>query len=95
MSNLILTRRVKERVIITSPEGVVLTVTLVDFRNATTVRLGFECPRDWTVNREEIQQRIDSAKLPPPSTFDVGEPLPEDSWNRVIEVIEQETRDGE
>lgn len=89
MPNLILTRRVKERVIITSPEGVVLTVTVVEFRNGTTVRLGFECPSDWTVNREEIQMRIDSEKLPPPSTFDVGEPLPSDAWNRSIEVHEQ------
>ena len=89
MPNLILGRKQGQGITITSPDGTKVRITVVEHRTNYT-RFAVEAPLSWTVNRDEIQQRIDSAKLPP-STFDVGEPLPEDAWNRSIEVHEQPT----
>lgn len=54
---LVLSRRKNERVMI----GNAITVTVVDIRE-NSVRLGFEAPPQTSVNREEVQQRIDAEK---------------------------------
>jgi carbon storage regulator len=50
---LILTRRVGEKLII----GENVTVTVLGIRG-NQIRIGIDAPRDVTVNREEIYQRI-------------------------------------
>ena len=50
---LILTRRVGEKVII----GENVTVTMLGVKS-NQIRIGIDAPRDITVNREEIFQRI-------------------------------------
>ena len=50
---LILTRRVGEKLVI----GDDITVTVLDVRGSL-VRLGVEAPKDVSVHREEIYQRI-------------------------------------
>ena len=50
---LILTRRVGEKLII----GENVTVTVLGVRG-NQIRIGIDAPRDVTVNREEIYQRI-------------------------------------
>ena len=50
---LILTRRVSEKIII----GENVTVTVLSAKG-NQVRIGIDAPRDVTVNREEIYQRI-------------------------------------
>ena len=50
---LILTRRVSEKIII----GENVTVTVLSVKG-NQVRIGIDAPRDVTVNREEIYQRI-------------------------------------
>jgi carbon storage regulator len=46
-----------ERIVITSPEGVHVSVMLVDIRG-DKARLGFDAPEDWSVNREEVEVAI-------------------------------------
>lgn len=41
------------------PEGLKITVEIVDIRG-DKVRMGFEAPREVSVNREEVQRSIDS-----------------------------------
>lgn len=62
---LILTRRISESVVITRPDGVRMTVTIFGVKG-NQVRLGFEAPRDTTIDREEIHMRKQN------ETIDVG-----------------------
>lgn len=54
---LVLSRKKDERIVITSPTGVVITLTCVEIRG-DMARIGIAAPRDWTVHREEIEDRI-------------------------------------
>lgn len=57
---LILGRRVNQQVIITTPKGErVVVVPIKVGKNAT--RLGIDAPKDFTVHRLEVQERIDAA----------------------------------
>jgi len=56
---LVLSRKVGETVIITAPDGTSLVVMLVEVRG-DKVRIGIAAPTTYTINREEIQQRISS-----------------------------------
>jgi len=57
---LILTRKQDEKIIITTPNGIRITVMLIAIRG-DKVRLGVEAPKDVAVHREEIQAAIDGA----------------------------------
>jgi carbon storage regulator len=52
---LILTRRIKEEIIIN--KNISIMILGID---GGQVRLGFEAPKDVTINRKEIQDKIDS-----------------------------------
>ena len=60
---LILTRRVSETLII----GDDITISVLSVKG-NQVRIGIEAPKDTSVHREEIYQRIKSASLPPRAT---------------------------
>lgn len=56
---LVLSRKVAERILITSPEGVQISLMVVEVRG-DKVRIGIDAPREWIVHREEVQRVIDS-----------------------------------
>lgn len=60
---LILTRRVGETLVV----GDDITVTIVGVR-ASQVRIGINAPKDVTVHRKEIYERIRREQLPAPLT---------------------------
>lgn len=55
---LVLTRRVGETLIIKTADGIEIKVAVTGI-NGTQARLGIEAPKSVSVNREEVQQRID------------------------------------
>lgn len=55
---LILTRKQDEKIVITTPDGIRITVMVVAIRG-DKVRLGIEAPKDVAIHREEIQAAID------------------------------------
>lgn len=60
---LVLQREKNQHIDITLPDGRVITIQVVEFRqtqrsNKQAVRLGIEAPRDITVHRREITERI-------------------------------------
>jgi carbon storage regulator len=55
---LVLSRHRGENVILTLPDGRRMTVGVVDIRG-DKVRIGFHCPPDVAVHREEVQRRVD------------------------------------
>lgn len=59
---LVLARTVGEKIIITSPEGVILTLTIVEVRGDKT-RVGIDAPREWSVHRKEIADAIALEKI--------------------------------
>lgn len=54
---LILSRNVRERVIILLPDGRRITVTLIDIRGSHSARLGFDADRDIQIHRDEVVAR--------------------------------------
>jgi carbon storage regulator CsrA len=57
---LILARNTDEQIIITTPGGTQIVVTVVDFPECgRRVRLGIAAPRDVTIHRAEVQARVD------------------------------------
>ena len=57
---LVLTRMQEEKVIITTPDGIRITLMVIAIRG-DKVRLGIEAPKDVAVHREEVQNQIDGA----------------------------------
>lgn len=55
---LVLSRQVEETVVIVCPNGDRLTVALVDIRG-NQAKVGFEAPREYAINRGEVQEIID------------------------------------
>jgi len=55
---LVLSREVNERIIITLPDGVRITIMVIEIRGHKT-RIGFDAPKNVGVNRSEIQDLID------------------------------------
>ena len=54
---LVLSRKKREQIIITGGgERIVIKVTEI---RGDKVYIGFEAPRDWSVNRSEVQAKID------------------------------------
>src|SRR6185437_2805542 len=51
---LVLSRRINERIVI--PE-IDTTITIVEMKHSSTVRLGIEAPKDVTILREEIMNQ--------------------------------------
>ena len=62
MSHLKLTRRVGESVIITTPAGDRITVTIAS-NHRRVVAMAFDAPRNVQINRAEIQQDIDTMQF--------------------------------
>jgi carbon storage regulator len=58
---LVFTRKIDESFIITTPDGTRLTVTILDIRG-DKVRLGIAAPEDYSIHREEVQNRIDNGE---------------------------------
>jgi len=56
---LVLGRKVSEQILITSPNGTRLDLMVVEVRG-DKVRIGINAPRDWTIHRREVQEKIDS-----------------------------------
>lgn len=54
---LILGRQTDERIVITTPSGDELEVTVVGIKG-NRVRLGFEAPKQYAVHRKEVQDQI-------------------------------------
>ncbi len=59
---LILTRRIGETIVISDKEGNVVAKATVLGVKGNQVRVGVDAPKDVSVHREEIQQRIDREK---------------------------------
>ena len=57
---LVLTRMQDEKIVITTPDGIRITVMVIAIRG-DKVRLGIEAPKDVAVHREEVQNQIDGA----------------------------------
>jgi len=62
-SMLVLSRIVDQKIIITAPDGTLITLMVVEVRG-DKVRIGVDAPRTWTIHREEIQSRV-NAGVPP------------------------------
>lgn len=64
---LVLSRRCKERVVITSKTtGERIVVSIDEIRTNTArarVRLSFDAPAEFEINREEVQRSIDASKV--------------------------------
>lgn len=58
---LILTRRVGETIYIESPDGTLVTASVLGVKGSQ-VRIGVNAPKDVSVHREEIYQRIQAEK---------------------------------
>lgn len=56
---LVLTRRVGEKIIITTPSGERIVVSVAQMGREGKVRLGIEANREVMIHREEIQQKLD------------------------------------
>ena len=54
---LVLTRKINQAIMIKSPQGGEIEVTVVEIRGADQVRLGVNAPRDVAVDRTEIRER--------------------------------------
>jgi carbon storage regulator len=57
---LVLTRMRDEKIVITTPDGIRITLMVIAIR-CDKVRLGIEAPKDVAVHREEVQNQIDGA----------------------------------
>ena len=57
---LVLTRMQNEKIVITTPDGIRITVMVIAIRG-DKVRLGIAAPKDVAVHREEVQNQIDGA----------------------------------
>ena len=56
---LVLSRKVNEKVIITAPDGTQIVLMMVEVRG-DKARIGIDAPMTYTINREEVQNAIDS-----------------------------------
>lgn len=54
---LVLKRKMNERIVVEVPPGAggILVITLVEVERLRA-KLGFECPREWKVDREEVRE---------------------------------------
>ena len=59
---LVFSRHINEKVIISTPEGRVIEVILVDVLPPYKARIGFTADREVTIHREEVQLRIEEHK---------------------------------
>lgn len=55
---LVLARKVSEKILITAPDGTVITLMMVEVRG-DKARIGIDAPREWTVHRAEVQRKVD------------------------------------
>ena len=69
---LVLTRFTSERVILRTPHGEVITMTLIEAGHGRA-RLGFDAPIDVSVHREEIDVQREREKDSPPLPVGLNE----------------------
>jgi len=55
---LVLSRKKAEEILITAPDGTVITLMMVEVRG-DKARIGIDAPREWSVHRAEVQRKID------------------------------------
>ena len=58
---LVLSRERSQTIVITTPGGTKLTLTVVEIRG-DKVRIEIDAPREFTVHRGEVQTRVDEEK---------------------------------
>lgn len=61
---LVLSRFPGEKVYIITPDGTRLIIQAVEFRQGR-MKLGFDAPAGYQINREEVQKRIDAVVSQP------------------------------
>jgi carbon storage regulator CsrA len=55
---LVLSRKIGERTVITTPDGYRIVMTLVDIRNGDKARMGWDADTAVTIDREEVDEAI-------------------------------------
>lgn len=60
-SFLVLTRKISEEIIVTTPQGERISIMFTGW-NGKRARIGVQCPKEFTVNRGELQATIDAEK---------------------------------
>ena len=58
---LVLSRKVNEKIVVTSPDGTLITLMLVEIRG-DKARIGVDAPKSWSIHREEIQKLVDKER---------------------------------
>lgn len=56
---LVLSRKVNEKIVVTSPDGTLITLMLVEIRG-DKARIGVDAPKAWSIHRSEIQALVDA-----------------------------------
>jgi carbon storage regulator len=56
---LVLSRKVNEKIVVTSPDGTLITLMLVEIRG-DKARIGVDAPKSWSIHRAEIQALVDA-----------------------------------
>ena len=56
---LVLSRKVNEKIVVTSPDGTLITLMLVEIRG-DKARIGIDAPKAWSIHRAEIQALVDA-----------------------------------
>lgn len=59
ISMLVLSRKVNEKIVVTSPDGTLITLMLVEIRG-DKARIGVDAPKSWSIHRAEIQALVDA-----------------------------------
>jgi len=55
---LVLSRKLDEMIIVTGPDKTQMAIRVIEIRG-DKVRLGFDAPATWMIQRHEIQEKID------------------------------------
>lgn len=56
---LVLSRKVNEKIVITTPDGTQISLMMVEVRG-DQARIGIDAPMTYKIHREEVQNAIDS-----------------------------------
>lgn len=59
---LVLSRKIREAIVVTCPDGTRLGITVVRF-GKNSVGIGIDAPKEYIINRDEMQERIDTTPV--------------------------------